>query len=163
MRFLSLPTLAIGLALATPCLADPGSLLSPDNPSYSSGWHAPASPTAGLKAFSLAQPKDWLQMNKNVTPSGSSMGGMSGMPGIKGGNMKGMKGMDTKLAPASAPSKAGGSMDAMPGMPGMNGGDMKGMKGMDTKPSPASRSSKAGGSMDAMPGMSGMPGMEKSK
>ena len=121
MRFPSLPTLAIGLASATPCLADPASLLAPDNPSYSSGWHAPASPTAGFKAFTPAQPQDWLQMNKNVTPSGSSMGGMSGMSGMSGDDMKGMKGMEKEPASGGGAAKTGGSMDAMPGMSGMSG------------------------------------------
>jgi hypothetical protein len=113
--------LIAGLALASPCVADPASLLAPDDPSISSGWRAPASPTAGLKPFRPAETKDWLQLNKNVTPSGASMGGMSDMAGMKGmDGQKGMKGVAKKPARNGAPSK-GGSMKDMPGMSGMPG------------------------------------------
>ena len=122
MRFLALSTLVFaGLAFASPSVADPSSLLAPDDPSYSSGWRPPASPTAGLKPFAPAETKDWLQMNKNVTPSGASMGGMSGMSGMNSDDMKGMEGMDKKPSSGSGAAKAGGSMDAMPGMSGMSG------------------------------------------
>jgi hypothetical protein len=127
MHSLALSTLVLaGLASASPSVADPSSLLAPDDPSYSSSWRPPASPTAGLKPFAPAETKDWLQMNKNVTPSGASMGGMSGMSGMSSDDMKGMKGMEKKPSAASGSAKTGGSMDAMPGMSGMSG--MSGME-----------------------------------
>ena len=127
---------AIGLAcltLTSPCVADQAFLLAPDNLAYSSGWRVPTSPTAGLKAFKPAEARDWLQMNKNVTPSGSTMGGMSGMAGMKGmggGNMKGGAGSVGAAKPmqgmpgmGSEPAGGGtGSSGGMSGMPGMGGG-----------------------------------------
>ena len=117
MNFACIPALALaGLAFGSPCVADPAALLAPDDPSYSSGWRVPASPMAGLKAFSPAETKDWLQLNRDVTPSGTSSGGMAGMGG---GDMKGMKGMGKKSPPGGASVKGGGPMQGMPGMSGM--------------------------------------------
>ena len=104
----------VGVLSATFAVADPSYPLAADDPANGSGWRPPSSPTAGLKAFSPAETKDWLQLNKDVTPSGASAGGMSGM----GGDMKGMKGMDGKSPPSSA-SKKGVPRRSMPGMPGM--------------------------------------------
>ncbi len=115
--FLSSILALAGVVSARPCLADPAFLLAPDDPSYSSGWHAPAPPTAGLKPFAPAETKDWLQLNKDVMP-GSAQGGMSGMGVMSDGDMKGM---DQKPVPKAGAAKAGGPMQGMPGMSGMPG------------------------------------------
>lgn len=100
---------AFGLATATCALADPASLLAPDDPVNASGWRPPPSPTAGLKSYAPVEVKDWIKLNQDVTETGGSMGGMGGM--------KGMGGMDAGKPAAGQDSKGG-----MPGMPGMGGG-----------------------------------------
>ena len=107
-----------GLALSSPSIADPYALLAPDDASHSSGWRPPASPTAGLKPFSPVETKDWIQLNRAVTPSGVSTGGMSNMGGMKGMDVKGMAGKPSRNA---APPNDDNSMKGMPGMSGMPG------------------------------------------
>ncbi len=112
MRFTVTLAALVGLSFATCALASPDSLLAPDDPAISSGWRPPPSPTAGLKPFAPVGTKDWIQLNRDVTPAaGDSMGRMPAMGGM--GGMSGMGG-----EPGSGKHPKGG----MSGMPGMGGG-----------------------------------------
>jgi hypothetical protein len=60
----------------------PSDLLKPLDPALGSHARQPASPTRGLKPFAPSEPRDWLQMNRRVTPSDEQNGGMHMMPGM---------------------------------------------------------------------------------
>ncbi len=62
-------------------LADPSGLLAPDNPQIASGWRPPRSAVHGIETFTPVEPKDWIQLNKDVSPK-SGPDGMSGMKGM---------------------------------------------------------------------------------
>lgn len=116
MRPVILAAALVALASPSCASADPSALLAPGNPENSSGWTPPPPPTAGLKSFAPVKTKDWLQLNRDVTPAaGEAMGGMQGMGGMKGmGAMSGMGGMSG--------NGGKGGMSGMPGMSGMGGG-----------------------------------------
>lgn len=111
----------VGLTVASSAFARSVSLLAPDNPRNSSGWRPPPSPTAGLKSFAPVETKDWLELNRDITPTAGDSMSMGGMKGMKG--MGGMKGMDSMPGMgASKPGAGKESKGGMSGMPGMGGG-----------------------------------------
>ena len=100
-------TFAALIGVMSGCAVEgPSRLLDPANPSLSTHWRPPPSPTAGLETYKPVAARDWLQQN-SAPGGGSAMGGMKNMPGMK--SMPGMKGMS-------------GGMKGMGGMPGMGSG-----------------------------------------
>ena len=88
-------TFAALIGVMSACAVDgPSRLLDPANPSLSTHWRPPPSPTAGLETYKPVAARDWLQQN-SAPGAGGSMGGMKDMPGMKGmsDGMKGMGGM----------------------------------------------------------------------
>lgn len=49
--------------------------------------------TAGVQRYDVVDPKDWRELNRQVTPKGGQ-GGMEGMPGMEGTDHSKMPGMN---------------------------------------------------------------------
>jgi hypothetical protein len=75
-----------GLAMAGCMPEPPSSLLAPADPALQTRRLQPTAPTTGLKPFLPADPKDWQELNKSVTPAPAPgpNGRMPDMPGIGG-------------------------------------------------------------------------------
>lgn len=88
-----LVTFAALIGVAAGCAGDgPPRLLDPADPSSSTHWRPPPSPTDGLETYAPVAARDWLR--QNASPSGGgTMGGMKSMPAMKGVS-SGMKVMD---------------------------------------------------------------------
>ncbi len=97
-------TFAALIGVMSGCAVDgPSRLPDPANPSLSTHWRPPPSPTAGLETYRPVAARDWLQQNS----APGAVGAMGGMKDMK--SMPGMKSMN-------------GGMKGMGGMPGMGGG-----------------------------------------
>lgn len=85
MRISTLLLLGALVAPAHAAWADPTGLLAPDDPTIGSGWHVSTSPLHGVERFAPAEPKNWIELNKAITPKvgGAGMSNMSGMGGMK--------------------------------------------------------------------------------
>ncbi|MCE4224948.1 hypothetical protein HCU64_14390 [Methylobacterium sp. C25] len=86
----------VALATAWPlaaCVpsASPVWLDRPDDPYVRVRPARYAPVTAGVKRFDVAEPKDWIEQNRRVTPKGGS-GGMEGMDGMDHSRMPRMGG-----------------------------------------------------------------------
>lgn len=78
-------TFAALIGVMSGCSANgPSRLFDPADPTISTHWRPPPSPTAGLQSYSPVEAKDWVKQNQAPAGAGS-MGGMKGMPGMGGG------------------------------------------------------------------------------
>ena len=87
-----LVTFAALIGVAAGCAGDnPSRLLDPANPSLSTHWRPPPSPTAGLETYAPVAARNWLRQN-TLPSGGGTMSGMKSMPAMKGMS-SGMDGM----------------------------------------------------------------------
>ncbi|WP_041777875.1 hypothetical protein [Beijerinckia indica] len=78
-------TFVAGVMLAGGLPAGPSDLLAPLDSESVPAWSPPPAPTRGLRFFTPAEPKDWRQLNRDVTPSVKTRP-MDAMPGMGAGS-----------------------------------------------------------------------------
>ncbi len=83
---------ALPLAACTPT-APQGWLVQPADRATSGTAPRYSAVTAGVQRYDVVDPKDWRELNRQVTPK-AGQGGMGGMPGMEGTDHSKMPGMN---------------------------------------------------------------------
>jgi len=94
LKFSRLAVLSTALPLAACVPTDPPRwLVQAADPAIRVRAPRYSAVTAGVQRYDVVDPKDWRELNRQVTPK-AGQGGMEGMPGMDGADHSKMPGMN---------------------------------------------------------------------